>query len=151
MNWTLLDFAVAGALLASVGGAFLIALRASRSLPYRAASAIALQAGLGIIWVALAVGIIDEEGAPADLMYAGVLSIGLAGAGLSRLRPEGMSYTLLAMAGASALIAAIAFVLTTRDGFDREAVVVLVFNAMLVGAFATSAFLFRLVRVGPAA
>lgn len=149
MNWDLLDFAVAGGLLASVAGAFVLAMKVSAHPAYRAAMALALLAGLAIVWVALAVGIIGAGG-PADLLYAGILALGLAGASVSRLRPRGMAFTVFAMAAAAAGVGVIAVLVTARDGFGQEVRVVLVFNALLVAAFSVSGLLFRRAAKGAA-
>jgi hypothetical protein len=76
---------------------------------YRAAVAVALAAAFGLVWINLAVGIIGTEDNPANLLYAGVLAVGIVGAVLARGRPEGMARALfataLAQAGAGAAAA----------------------------------------------
>ncbi|MDH3469138.1 MAG: hypothetical protein OES26_25195, partial [Gammaproteobacteria bacterium] len=78
--WDLADFAVAGVLLLGAGLTFELIARKAGSFAYRAAVAIAVAAALLLIWVNLAVGIIGNEGNPANLMYLGVLAVGIAGA-----------------------------------------------------------------------
>jgi hypothetical protein len=58
--------------------------------------------------VNLAVGIIGSEDHPANMMYGGVLAVGLLGAIIARLEPRGMARTLVAMAIAQALVPVIA-------------------------------------------
>ncbi len=75
---------------------------------YRAASGLALAAAFSLIWLSLGVGIIGQDGDPANRMYFGGLAVGIIGASSARLHSRGMAYTLGAMALAQALIAAIA-------------------------------------------
>jgi uncharacterized membrane protein len=60
VNWTLLDFVVAGALLLGAGLAFEFFARRSRSTTYRAGIGIAIATFLLIVWLELAVGIFDS-------------------------------------------------------------------------------------------
>jgi len=78
------------------------------SIVYRAAVGVAVGAALLLIWINLAVGIIGDEGNPANLMHIGVLAVGIIGAIFARLRPLGMARVLLATAVAQMLVAMIA-------------------------------------------
>ena len=51
-----------------------------------------------LVWINLAVGIIGSEDNPANLMYGGVLAVGVAGAVAARFRPGGMARALAATA-----------------------------------------------------
>ncbi|MBP2157571.1 MULTISPECIES: hypothetical protein [Asticcacaulis] len=106
--WDAFDFAVFGAMLLSVCGLLELATRMSRSVFYRLGFALALVAGFVLIWMNLAVGIIGSEDNPTNLMYAGVLAIGAAGAVLARLKPQGMAIALVVMAVAQGLVSATA-------------------------------------------
>lgn len=112
VRWTGLDFAVMGGLLAAACGAYELAAWRARRQGYRAAyglaAALAILAAFGVIWANLAVGLIGTPGDPANLAFLAVLAIGIAGAALSRLRAAGMARTLLVMAVAQALVAAMA-------------------------------------------
>lgn len=117
MNWGLADFALLGAMLASAGGTFELAARVTGNSSYRAAVVVALGAALLLVWMNLALGIIGSEDNPANLLYFGVLAVGLIGAVLARFQPHGMARALVATALAQALVAVIAgvghtFVLT---------------------------------------
>ena len=59
VNWTLMDFIIAGGLLLSTGLVFDFVLRKIKSLKYRIASLIALLIVLLLIWAELAVGIFN--------------------------------------------------------------------------------------------
>ena len=56
----------------------------------------------------IAVGLIGDEGCPANLLYLGVLAVGFAGALIARLEPRGMARALFAAAVAQALVPLIA-------------------------------------------
>ena len=109
---------------------------------YRSAIALALAAALLLIWLSLGVGIIGKDGDPVNLVYFGVLAIGIAGAVIARLRPLGMARALFGTALAQALVAAIAA--TTGLGLPYSgAAEILLLNGFFIGMFAGSAWLFR--------
>jgi len=111
-----------------------------KTTSYRLALAVALGTALILVLGAGALGIIGDGGRP-DLMYAGVLAVGLVGAALSRLRPEGMAMTLAAMALAQVLVAGIALALDLTE--DASVADLLALTAMFAGLFGLSAWLFR--------
>ena len=112
--WDLADFSVAGVLLFGAGLTFELVARKASHIAYRIAVGVAVAAALLLVWISLAVGIIGNEGNPANLMYIGVLAVGIIGALLTRFRPQGMARALFATALAQVLVAAI--VLTARLG-----------------------------------
>ncbi len=77
----------------------------TKNTTYKVAFGLALAAGLFLIWMNLAVGIIGDSDDPANLMYVGVLVIGLIGAVIARFQAVGMSRALYAMVLAMAIIA----------------------------------------------
>lgn len=107
--WTRSDFAFAAAMIGGVGVLFKLAARYSRSALYRLGSPVALGAGFMLVWSSLAVGIIGDEGNPANLMYAGVLAVAVAGTFVARAAPAGMARAMTAAAAAQSLAAAVAF------------------------------------------
>ena len=148
--WDPADFVVAGALLAGTG--FVYELVASRggNIAYRAAVGIALAAALLLVWVNLAVGIIGSEDNPANLMYIGVLAVGLMGAVIARLEQRGMARALFATALAQALVPVIALIIwkpsvaSDASGWGSAGVLgVFGLNAFFVMLFVGSALLFR--------
>jgi len=143
VNWSAADFAVFGTLLACAGGAFELAARMTRNTAYRAAVGVALAAAFLLVWANGAVGIIGSEGNPANLMFAGVLAVGLVGAAVARLRPRGMARALVATALAQALVAVIALV----AGMGH----ILVATAFFGALWLASAWLFRRATLEPAA
>lgn len=108
VNWDWADFVAMGGMLAlALGGYELLAMKAGNAA-YKVASALAILGTFLLIWINLAVGIIGDEGNPANLMYLGVIAIGLGGTAIARFRAGGMANTLFAMMGAQVLIAGVA-------------------------------------------
>ena len=135
MSWTAFDFALWGALLASAAGAFELAARMGTGPAHRTAAALAVGAAFCLIWINLAVGMMGSESEPANLIYAGVLLVGLIGAALARLRPAGMARAMVATAVAQGLTAIYAL---SVGEFEAAA-----FSVVLIAAWLTSAALFR--------
>jgi hypothetical protein len=140
--WKAGDFVVAGALLAGTGFAYQLGARRAGNMAYRVAVGVALAAALLLVWVNLAVGIIGTEGNPANLMYVGVLAVGIVGVIAARARPERMARALFATALAQAVVAVIALVFTL-DSPDDAPLKVLLVNGVFVALFVASALLFR--------
>lgn len=143
VNWTSMDFAVAGFLLFGSGMAYALIARSTTLVAGRAAACIAVAAALMLIWVSLAAGIIGSENNPANLMYAGVVAIEVTGIAVARLRPRGMAYALFATALAQALVAAIALAGGLGAAEPPGRLGILVLNGFFVALFAASAWLFR--------
>ncbi len=141
--WGPIDFAAAGALLMGTGLAYQVAARRAGSTSYRAAVGVALAAALSLVWLVLAVGVIGETGDRADLMYAGVLAVGIIGAGFARFQPDGMARALLAMALAQALVAVIALIAGKHEAPISSVSEILGLNGLFVALFIGSAWLFR--------
>ncbi|MFC7302040.1 hypothetical protein [Cognatiluteimonas weifangensis] len=110
VEWTRSDFAVMGALLFAACAAYELAAWLSASRAYRAAAGIAIATGFLTVWVNLAVGMIGDEGNPWNLLFVGVLGVGLVGALVARLRAGGMARAMLAVALAQAAVAVLALV-----------------------------------------
>ncbi len=144
VNWTLADFVVMGGLLFGTGLAFVLISRILDNVAYRAAVGIAVAAGLLLIWMNLAVGIIGSGDNPANLLYAGVLAIGLVGAGISRFQPRGMSHTMFAAALAQMLVPVVALLLWRPSLTEPPGIQgVFMLNAFFAALFVVSALLFR--------
>jgi hypothetical protein len=110
VNWDETDFAVIGAMLAVACGTYELAARMTGNSAYRAAVGVAVAAAFILVWMNLAVGIIGTEDNPANLMYGGVLAVGIIGAVIARFQPHGMARALVATALAQALVAVIAVI-----------------------------------------
>jgi hypothetical protein len=114
---------------------------------YRAAVGIALTTALILVWMNAAVGLIGTEDNSANLMYVGVLAVGIIGAIIARLRPHGMARALFATALAQALVPVIALIIWKPQVASVEAFLgmlgVFGVNAFFVALFVGSALLFR--------
>lgn len=143
MAWTVFDFVFAGALVFGVGLAYQLVARRAGNLAYRAAVGVALAAAFILVWLVGAVGVIGEDGDRADLMYGGVLAVGIVGAVAARFRPDGMARALLATACAQALVAVIALIAGKHQAPISSVWELVGLNAFFVALFAGSAWLFR--------
>ena len=142
VNWGPMDFALMGVLILGSGLLFEYASSRGASTAHRAAVGIAVVAGLGLIWVNLAVGMIGDEGNPANLMYLFVIFVALIGATIARFEPREASIAMFATAGAQALVALIALV----AGLGPT----LLADAFFIAAWVASGLLFRQAAVRPA-
>ncbi|MFT5098892.1 MAG: hypothetical protein ACI9HY_001006 [Planctomycetaceae bacterium] len=140
--WDLADFLVAGFLLFGAGLTYKLLANKMSNITYRIAIGVALVAAFVLVWMNLAVGIIGNEGDPANLMYVGVLIVGIIGAIMARFQPRGMARALLMTAIAQAVVAAIAIFaeLGTPLNGPQE---ILMINGFFVALFVISALLFR--------
>jgi hypothetical protein len=102
VNWSAADFIVMGVLFGVACGSYELATRLSDSLAYRAAAGVAIVTAFLTVWVNLAVGMLGSEGNPANLLFGGVLLIGIIGALVARFRPMGMARAMRATALAQA-------------------------------------------------
>lgn len=107
--WTGSDFVVWGVMLAVAASACELALRLSRNNFYRAGMVLAAGAGFFTTWVNLAVGIIESELHDWNLLYFGVLAIGILGAPIMRFRSDRLSLLLVCMAIAQVIVGVVAF------------------------------------------
>jgi hypothetical protein len=133
VNWRPMDFATMGVLILGAGLLFEYASSRGGSVAHKAATGIAVLAGLGLIWVNLAVGMMDVE--PGNLMYVLVLVVALVGAAIGRFEPREASIAMFATAAAHLVVAAIA--LTFGLGPTLPA------DAFFIAAWVASGLLFR--------
>lgn len=109
---------------------------------YRSALGVALAGSLMLVWLSLGVGIIGADGDPANIMYFGVIAVGLIGAVIARLQAIGMTRTLTAMALVQVLITVIALI--GRLGLPWSGPLELILlNGFFIAVFAGSAWLFQ--------
>ena len=142
VNWTASDFIFAGILFALIGGAFELAVWASRNRAYRAGAALALLGTLLTIWANLAVGIVGSEDNPATQLFFVALLIGIVLACIGRFRAQAMSLGTVATAASLAIAFVIAVMQPTDEPFVphiREAFGTGVFAVL----FLASSALFR--------
>lgn len=107
---------------------------------YRAASAVALGTALFLLFGIGALGVIGDGGRP-DLLYLGVVALGVVLALASRLRPAGMALALAATALGTLLVGIVAVAAGLHEGGSAFDVIML--SAMYAALFGASAWLFR--------
>lgn len=134
VDWDGTDFIVFAFMLAVACGTYELATRLSGSSAYRSAVGLATAAAFILGWMNLAVGIIGTEENPLNLMYGGVLAVGIAGAVIARFRPDGMARAMVAVSLAQVLVAIAAQI----AGYFTW-----VLTAAFVALWLGSAFLFR--------
>jgi hypothetical protein len=133
VNWGPMDFAIIGVLVLGAGLLYEYASSRGRGGAQKAAVGIAVAAGLFLIWVNLAVGMMDVE--PGNLMYVLVLFVALIGAAIGRFEPRHAAIAMIATAGAHAVAAVIALVAGLGPTLPLD--------ALFVAAWVASALLFR--------
>ena len=109
VNWDLTDFIIMGAVLFGLGTAYELVARRSETLSYRVGLGVGLVGAFLLFWVNGAVGIIGNEGQPANYLYVAVFVVGLIGAIISKFKAKGMSLTLFAAAAVQMLVPVIAY------------------------------------------
>lgn len=111
---------------------------------YRMAVVVALGAVLLLGWVSGAVGIIGSENQPANLLYFGVVAIGLIGVLLARFRSRGMSLAMFVMAFAQILVPVLALIIWPQVSWGGVGMAgVFALNAFFAALLVGSAVLFR--------
>jgi hypothetical protein len=140
--WNPGDFVVAWVFMSGVGLAYTLVTRKAVNRAYRVATGVALAAGLILLWINGAVGLIGSENNPANLMYVAVLGIGVIGAVIARLKPLGMARALCVTAVAQFVVPVIAL-MAWRSDFKPGVAKVFALNFAFVVMFAASASLFR--------
>jgi hypothetical protein len=141
--WTFSDYAFAAALLAIVGGTFELAVRRSGNPWYRGGVAVALATSFLLLWINGAVGIIGDEGNPANLMFLAVIATAIVGAATARFEAAGMSRAMGTTALAEIGVGVISFVYrlgATEPPFFPGVPILIGFFALL---WLLSAWLFR--------
>lgn len=142
VNWNLFDFVVAFILLMGTGLTFVIVTRKTANFVYKFAVGSALGTAFLMVWTNLAVGIIGNENNPANLMYLGVLGVGIIGSVIVRLRAHRMTIVLFVTALANAVAAIIAIIAKWGSPYNGS-LEILMINAFFIVLWTISALLFR--------
>jgi hypothetical protein len=140
--WTLSDFVIAGGLLFGTGLTYVLVSRMGNNSSYRLGAAVAVVAGLLLIWINLAVGFLGSEDNPANLLFGAVLAVAGVGALVARFRPLGMARAMFAAALTQFAVPLVA-ALIWKPELDLGMLKVLVFNGVFVGIWAVAGWLFR--------
>lgn len=118
VHWTMLDFAVMGAMLATACGLYELGAWLSGNAAYRAGFGVAVLTAFLTLWVNLAVGMLGSENDSINLMFAGVLCVAAVGAVVAAFKPAGMARAMAAAAIAQLL--AVGVGLAMREFEARE-------------------------------
>ena len=143
MAWDIVDFIVFAAMVSGVGVIYTLAKRKADNAAYRFAVGVALAAAFILIWVNGAVGIIGDESNDANMMFFGVLAVGIIGAIIARFEPAGMVRAMYATALAQAGVAAIALIAGLGSSAPIWPKDILVMTGLFVALWLLSAWLFR--------
>jgi len=111
---------------------------------YLSALAITLFSTLFLMVVIGAVGLIGVEGDPFDLLYFVVVTVGVLGAFTTRLRAEGMKYTLSAMAATQAIIVIVALIVGKQHVEVSSVTEILLLNGFFIALQLSAAKLFAI-------
>ena len=148
MAWDLVDFAVFGAMLLVVGSLYALVRRKTASARCRVAFGVALGAAFVLVWVNGAVGIIGDENNDANMMYFGVLAVGVLGTIVARFQPLGMARAMYATATAQIAVAVIALIAGLGSAATAWPGDILVLTGIFVTLWLSSAWLFRTAAIG---
>jgi hypothetical protein len=112
---------------------------------YRAAAAVALFTALFLVWGNLALGVIGDEDNNANLMYVGVLVVGVIGAIIARFHADGMARAMFATAFAQASVGVVALIAGWGSAWD-----VVMLTTFFSGLWLLSSWLFAKAARAPA-
>lgn len=145
VNWNLFDFIVMGALVFGTGLAYELVSKKGDKTAYRVAVGVALAGTFLLFWVNGAVGIIGNEGNPANMMYSLVFVVGIIGVFFARFEPRGMARTLFAMALAQMLVPVVALIVwpPPATSWSPGVAGVFVLSGFFAMVFVVSAMLFH--------
>jgi hypothetical protein len=121
----------------------ILATRSAGNTLYRIALGFALFTGLFLMWINAAVGIIGSEENPFNVMYFGLIAVGIIGGFIARFRSHGMERTMYAMALVQALITAIALIGGFYQSPPSTVFHILGVNGFFVTLFVVAGLLFR--------
>jgi hypothetical protein len=107
-NWPLRAFVVLGVFLFVIGFTYELVTRNRNAIAYRAAVGVAFAAGFLLTWTNL---VQWADVTPAAAMYFAVPIVGVIGAAVARLRPNGMAWALFATALAQAVVLTVVLVM----------------------------------------
>lgn len=147
VNWSIADFLVMGVLIFSTGLSYVLITRYVTNIVYKAAIVVALGSTFLMIWANLAVGLIGSGPNPGNLMYLGVIAVGIIGTILSRFTPAGMERAMFGMALALLLLAVIALFANMQQYPDSSITEIVGVNGFFATLFAVAGLLFRYVAL----
>lgn len=143
VDWDETDFIVMGILIFTTGFSYKLVTMKSSNFIYKTAVGLAFFTGFFLVWSNLAVGIIGSEDNPFNVMYFGVIAVGILGAIIARFQSHGMALTLFAMAIVQALLAAIALIGGFYQSPPSTVFHIIAVNGFFITLFVVAALLFR--------
>jgi len=147
VNWSAGDFVIMGILVFTTGFSYVLLIRSSSNIIYRAAVALGIGSTFLLIWANLAVGLIGSGANAANLMYAGIVAIVIIGTFLSRLTAKGMD-RLMFTSAITLIIFAIIQLLTKMYEYSGSSVIEIIgVNGFFATLFAVAGLLFRYINL----
>jgi len=143
VNWTGSDFVLWGCMLLFAGLALEFLTRRAGSWAYRLGAGVAVLAAFLLVWVNAAVGLLGDEGNPANLMFVGVIAVALAGSIAGRFQPDGMAKAMFAAAAAQLLAGLVGLAAGWASPGGEGIYEVLLGTTLFGGLWLLSAALFR--------
>jgi len=143
VNWSPADFILMAVLLFGTGITYVLITNYLPGIVYRIAIAFALGTTFLMIWANLAVGLIGAGPHAGNLMYIGVIAVGIIGIILSRFKPLGMERTMYAMAFALVLLAVIALLTNMHQYAGTSIKEIIGVNGFFALLYVIAGFLFN--------
>lgn len=145
VNWDIMDFLIMGGILLGIGIVYELMARRSEKTVYRTAFGIGLLGAFLLFWVNGAVGIIGNEGQPANLLFGAVFVVGLIGALISRFKAKGMATTLFVAATVQMLVPMTAYLIwpPPETSWSPSILGVFILSGFFALLFLISGVLFR--------
>jgi hypothetical protein len=143
-HWTLSDFIFMSILLYGSALTYELVARKMESTVHRFAVGLSVVTALILVWGNAAVGLIGDEN-PANLIYPGIVFIGLISAFIIRFKPKNLSFILFAMALVQMLVPVVALIFWPPSMISWAPGVLQVFslNAVFALLWIGSAIIFR--------
>jgi hypothetical protein len=148
VNWSAGDFVIMGILVFTTGFSYVLLIRSSSNIIYRASVALAIGSTFLLIWANLAVGLIGSGANAANLMYAGIVAIVIIGTFLSRLTAKGMERVMFTAAITLVLIAIIQWLAKMYQYPGSSVIEIIAVNGFFATLFAVAGLLFRYINRG---
>ncbi|HLO91985.1 MAG TPA: hypothetical protein VK172_12550 [Lentimicrobium sp.] len=143
MNWSVIDYIIVWLLLFGAGVTFRLLTRKKSRLTYRIGIGLAVLTGLFMMWVNLAVGIVGSGPNAANLMYAGILVIGMIGAIVSKFKPNGLANTLFIVATLNSMLCIFAVLMDKRAVGEDSTWQIIAFNCFFIVMWIASGLLIK--------
>lgn len=148
VNWSAGDFVIMGILVFTTGFSYVLLIRSSSNIIYRAAVALAVVSTFLLIWANLAVGLIGSGANAANLMYAGIVAIVIIGTFLSRFTAKGMERVMFIVTITLILFAIIQLLTKMYEYSGSSVIEIIGVNGVFATLFAVAGLLFRYINPG---